>query len=268
MNLEPAWVEGDRARLEQVIANLLDNATKFTPADKSIFVNVIPDDGWALVEVADEGEGIPPELLDQVFKLFVQAPQGPDRASGGLGLGLAVVRRLVEMHGGNVTATSAGLGTGSTFTVRIPLGVEPNADAASDSAAAAARPVRILVVEDNPDGREMLQAVLGLNGHQVRAVGDGQRGARGIASLASGSRAARHRAAGYRWLRSGKAHACAAAHGFTAHRRHHRLRARQRTNGVPTRWEWDAHVTKPVEPEELLELVARLLGEVPTRPRS
>src|SRR5690606_19343303 len=114
------WVNADRARAEQVLANLLDNAAKFSPADRPIRVRVRKEDGTAVLEVADEGEGIPQDQLDRVFGLFVQGPAGPARLRGGMGVGLALVKRLVEMHGGTVEAESDGLGKGATFAVRLP----------------------------------------------------------------------------------------------------------------------------------------------------
>jgi CheY-like chemotaxis protein len=176
-DLHTAWVRGDRARIEQVIANLLDNANKFTPPGKGIRVAVRREAAYAVLEVADEGDGIAPDMVESIFKLFVQGAQGADRGRGGLGLGLALVRRLVEMHGGAVSARSAGPGQGATFTVRIP-GI---ASTAADEERQRERPkrkqpLRVLVIEDNPDGREMVHAALALEGHEVRSAGDGESG--------------------------------------------------------------------------------------------
>jgi CheY-like chemotaxis protein len=128
-----------------------------------------------VVEVADEGTGIEPELIDEVFKPFSQAPQGVDRSHGGLGLGLAVVRRLVDMHGGSVAVTSAGRNRGATFTVKLraaeaPERSEPKAQPLRRTAPTG---LRVLVVEDGDDAREMMLAMLTLHGHNVRTAADG-----------------------------------------------------------------------------------------------
>jgi CheY-like chemotaxis protein len=164
--------------MEQIVANLIGNAIKFTPAGGSIAVKVGPDNGSAVLTIADSGRGIPVHLLDRVFDPFVQGSQGPERAQGGLGLGLSLVKALVELHGGSVQAHSQGAGLGSTFTVRVPR----IKDAARVETASKARPrdksasCRILVVEDNADGREMLRAVLTMAGHEVHVAADGPSG--------------------------------------------------------------------------------------------
>jgi signal transduction histidine kinase/CheY-like chemotaxis protein len=172
----PARVHADRSRLEQIISNLLDNAVKFTPTGKAIHVWVAVHRGEAVLTVADEGEGIPREAVDSMFDLFVQGPQGLDRRSGGLGIGLALVRRLVELHGGTVAAASDGIGRGARFTVRLPL-AQPQADSLSTATAAPGngkqRRASILVVEDNDDAREMLTTMLLMDGHKVRSARDG-----------------------------------------------------------------------------------------------
>ena len=175
LQASPAWIEADRARIEQVIANLLDNANRFTPAGRPIHLRVAAEGNHAVIEVADEGEGIEPTLLDTIFKPFAQAPQGVDRSHGGLGLGLAVVKRLVEMHSGTVSVTSAGAGKGATFTVRLPTVDTPDkSEPLTDPSRAAMPPgMRILVVEDGEDAREMLQAMLSLHGHEVRTAETG-----------------------------------------------------------------------------------------------
>lgn len=175
----PARVHADRSRLEQIISNLLDNAVKFTPTGKAIHVWVSVHRGEAVLTVADEGEGIARDAVDRMFDLFVQGPQGLDRRSGGLGIGLALVRRLVELHGGTVAAASDGPGRGARFTVRLPLAM-PQADAPASSAGAPGngqpRRASILVVEDNDDAREMLTMMLAMDGHKVRAARNGAEG--------------------------------------------------------------------------------------------
>jgi signal transduction histidine kinase len=124
LRLEPARVVGDETRLEQVATNLIDNAGKYTPAGGWVRVRVGVHGGQAVLEVADNGFGLAPELLPHVFDLFIQGERTLDRAQGGLGLGLAVVRRLVELHGGTVEAASDGPGLGARFIVRL-LALEP-----------------------------------------------------------------------------------------------------------------------------------------------
>jgi CheY-like chemotaxis protein len=156
-----------------VISNLLDNAIKFTPAGKSISIRVSREGGEARLVVADEGEGIAPEKLDSVFELFMQADAGADRGRGGMGIGLALVRKLVELHGGSVAAASAGKGRGCAFTVRLPA-VEPAAPELQH-AGMAQPPDRatVLVVEDNEDTRRSLADALSLVGHRVLQAHDG-----------------------------------------------------------------------------------------------
>jgi signal transduction histidine kinase len=117
----PLPVSGDRTRLIQVAANLLNNAAKYTPEGGELRVSLAEENGWAVLRVQDNGIGIAPDLLPVVFDLFTQGQRTPDRAQGGLGLGLALVKKLVELHGGAVEAHSEGAGRGSTFIVRLPL---------------------------------------------------------------------------------------------------------------------------------------------------
>jgi signal transduction histidine kinase len=121
---EPLWLEVDQTRLVQVIANLLNNAAKYTDAGGQIVLTGEREGDEAVIRVRDTGVGIPPEMLDRVFDLFIQVPGSAGRSKGGLGVGLALVRRLVEMHGGKVTAHSGGIGQGSEFIVRLPAGTE------------------------------------------------------------------------------------------------------------------------------------------------
>ncbi len=174
---EAVHVQGDPARLEQVVNNLLDNALKYTPPGGRITVSTEEDEGVAVLQVRDTGQGIRTDLLGRIFELFVQEPQSLDRSRGGLGLGLALVKRLVELHGGSVTAWSAGPGQGSEFTVRLPAVAAPEAPAdASPSARATPRPRRVLVVEDSADARQSLRMLLELAGHEVETSEDGPAG--------------------------------------------------------------------------------------------
>lgn len=170
------WIDGDATRLTQVFANLVHNAAKFTPDGGSIDIAVAREDGTAVVTVRDDGHGMTPEVLAHAFELFVQGPPSLDRQEGGLGLGLTLVRRLVEMHGGSVEAKSGGPRRGSEIVVRLPIAdakesaaVEPRA--VREDAAVRAR--RVLVVEDNADARDMLVLLLKRAGHEVRAAADG-----------------------------------------------------------------------------------------------
>jgi signal transduction histidine kinase len=125
VNTNPAWIDADRLRIEQIAVNLLSNAVKYTPAGGSIHVSTGTDRREAVLRVRDTGVGIPPELLPAVFRLFVQGDQPSDSRSEGLGIGLSLVRQLVELHGGTVRATSAGSGQGTTFEVRLPRAPAP-----------------------------------------------------------------------------------------------------------------------------------------------
>ncbi len=173
---EAIYVEGDPSRLLQIQINLLINAVKYTPNEGQISLSLSGEDGYACMRVEDNGRGIAPEMLDSVFDLFVQGENPIDRSDGGLGVGLSLVKMLVELHLGTVTAYSAGLDLGSVFTVRIPISQKkpkldlPNLDLTSDTSA------RILIIEDNDDSRNMLKQLLELQDYQVSAAADGESG--------------------------------------------------------------------------------------------
>jgi PAS domain S-box-containing protein len=174
---QPVWVSADRTRIEQVISNLLVNAVKYTPHGGTIRVSVGRRGEEAELEVADTGAGLPSDLLPRVFDLFVQGDRTVDRAQGGLGIGLTLVKRIAELHDGTVSAASTGPGDGSVFTVRLPALVrEPVVERAPAVETPARR--RILVVEDHEDSRVTLRQFLELDGHEVREAGDGRAGLR------------------------------------------------------------------------------------------
>ena len=167
-----ATVLGDRTRLVQVIANLLNNAAKYTPQGGEITLAVHAHEGWVDIAVIDNGIGIDTLLLPHVFELFTQAARTPDRAQGGLGIGLALVKTMVALHGGTVTADSAGPGKGSTFTIRLPAITqrlkEHIEDAAREGMLAGPAPLRIMIVDDNIDAAESLAVLLEAQGHALR----------------------------------------------------------------------------------------------------
>jgi signal transduction histidine kinase/ActR/RegA family two-component response regulator len=169
----PAWVQVDRTRMEQVVTNLLDNAAKFSSLDGAIDVVVRPEGHDALLEVRDHGRGITPEDLPHVFETFYQGAQSLHRPQGGLGLGLALVKRLTELQGGSVSAFSAGEGMGTTMSVRLPLAAETGTHSTKGVPVEIAPPQRVVLVDDNEDGRSALELMLQFEGHHVVAVGTG-----------------------------------------------------------------------------------------------
>jgi PAS domain S-box-containing protein len=162
-------VNGDNARLVQCVSNILTNAAKYTDPNGEIRVRSYAEGSTAVVEISDNGIGIPAELLPRIFDLFVQGDRALDRSQGGLGIGLSVVRRLVEMHGGQVLVRSAGIGQGSSFAIRLPLIDRPGASHGEPEHIAAARK-RVLIVDDNQDAADTLAMLLQLDGHETQAV--------------------------------------------------------------------------------------------------
>ena len=177
---DPAWVEADPTRLAQIVDNVIDNALKYSPDGGRLDVSVRAHGGFAELVVVDTGIGLAPELLPHVFDLFVQASQPLQRAQGGLGIGLSLVRRLAEMHGGSAALASAGPGLGSTFTLRLPLARAAAVTAAAEVAAAppvaGAAPRRVLLVEDNDDARDTMAMLLATCGCAVLAAANGPDG--------------------------------------------------------------------------------------------
>ena len=255
---EPALIYADRTRMEQILGNLLDNALKFTPAGGTVAVFVGRASSQAILRVTDDGAGIEPEALPHVFELFMQTQQGLARRMGGLGIGLAVVKRLVTLQGGTVDAWSAGVGKGSTFTVNMPILALTEGSAETPRAATnrdAQRTRRVLVIEDNEDMRTMLWVSLAGRGHEVRVAADG---ASGLALAAEfrpevvladlglpdidGYEVARRLRAQF-----GGHVLLVAVTGYG------QAEDRRRTTDAG----FDAHLTKPVEPEALAQAIAR-----------
>ena len=170
---EPVVVSVDPERIAQVFDNLLANAAKYTPVGGRVTVTLGEEDGEAVCSIADTGIGLRPAEIDRIFDLFVQVNPSFDRARGGLGVGLTIVRGLVDLHGGHVSVTSDGPGRGTRFTVRLPLATRGLAPAPVAANGVASSPQKVLVVEDNEDLREMMRFMLALQGHTAEAVGSG-----------------------------------------------------------------------------------------------
>jgi signal transduction histidine kinase/ActR/RegA family two-component response regulator len=173
----PVWVFGDAVRLSQVLANLLNNAAKYTPEGGHIDVSAAAREGEAVIAVKDDGEGIDAQLLPRVFDLFVQGQRSLDRSQGGLGVGLTLVKRLAELHQGRVEAESAGAGRGSTFRIYLPCltSITQRAEKVSSIDQGRKSPAgrRVLVVDDNADAAETVAAYLRLEGHETKVVTEG-----------------------------------------------------------------------------------------------
>jgi PAS domain S-box-containing protein len=254
----PAWVDGDVTRIEQVITNLVTNALKYTPTDGAISVVVGENHRESTLRVSDTGHGIPSALLPRIFDLFVQGEQAPERAQGGLGIGLTLVRRLVELHGGRVEAASDGEDTGSIFTIAFPRLPAPPATPTPPRRRAAV-PQRTLIIEDNDDAREMLRTLLELDGHTVHVA------ANGIAGLAA---ALEHRPDvavvdiglpemdGYEVARKLRASESLKAIKLIA------LTGYGQADDARRAYEagFDLHVVKPVDPERLADAVSTVVA--------
>jgi CheY-like chemotaxis protein len=181
----PIWVHGDSTRLAQILNNLLDNAVKFSEGGKSVAVRVDVDTEGrqASLTVRDEGMGVDPAVVPRLFTPFAQADQSLERSSGGLGLGLALVKGLAELHGGRVECVSEGKGRGAEFTVRLPLMPEPAALASSSTGPPqpGENHLRVLVIEDHRDAADSLRILLEMLGHQVQVAYSGPDGVRAAA---------------------------------------------------------------------------------------
>ncbi|MEO8358573.1 MAG: ATP-binding protein [Vicinamibacteria bacterium] len=175
---EPIPVEADATRMAQVFSNLLNNAARYTPDGGQIELKAEVGLGEVAIRVTDNGVGIPREMVSEVFEMFSQVGRNPDRAQGGLGIGLTLVRRLTEMHGGQVSAESPGMGEGSVFTVTMPLAASAAPEASTDShpkdtVAGSDEKLRVLVVDDNLDAANMLAMLVGMHGHSTEIAHSG-----------------------------------------------------------------------------------------------
>jgi signal transduction histidine kinase/ActR/RegA family two-component response regulator len=251
------FVEGDVVRLCQVVSNLLTNASKYSAEGQRIHVNVGGDEASAMLSVRDQGMGIDAEIMPRLFDLFMQGDRSVDRAQGGLGIGLTIVKNLVEMHGGQVEAASEGVGRGSEFRITLPraTGVTHEKTAAG-LPRSRVRKRRVLIVDDNADIADSLRDVLRMEGHEVLVAKEG------TAAL----NALDHFAADLVLLDIGLprmdgymvAHAIRARFGVRPRPRIIALSGYARTEDRQSalRSGFDDHLTKPVEPERLLRLVA------------
>ena len=257
---QPLRVDADPTRLAQVLANLLNNAAKYTQEGGRVWLSVEREGDEAVFRVRDNGSGIPPEMLPRIFDLFTQVDQSLDRSQGGLGIGLTLVRRLVEMHHGTVKASSAGPGQGSEFVVRLPAlapgttGFKPTNGGLAPSAPHAK--YRVLVVDDNVDAADSLAVLVRLHGHEVRIANDGHTALEtaqdfrpevvlldiGLPGM-NGYEVARRLRAGA----DGNRLLLAAVTGYG----HAEDRSRSRQAGI------DHHLVKPIDPEALRQLLCR-----------
>jgi CheY-like chemotaxis protein len=258
---------GDAARLQQVMFNLLSNAVKFTPAGGRVDVRLERRDTRAQITVTDTGEGIAAEFLPHVFERFRQADGSMTRAHGGLGLGLALVRHLVELHGGTVTVDSAGVGQGATFTVMLPIRVgsilatdgEPSEGEEATPGRMVLAGIRVLAVDDDPDARELVAAILQLHGARVTAVASAAEAVEALgrvrphvllADLAMPDQD------GYSLIQQVRQHEAGRGVPVVALTALAAPADRRRTGEAG----FDRHIPKPVEPDELVAAVAQLAG--------
>jgi PAS domain S-box-containing protein len=175
---QPVWIEGDLIRIAQVVSNLLNNAAKYSEPNRQVWLTATTENGQAVIRVRDAGVGISPEVLPHIFDLFAQADRSLDRAKGGLGIGLSLVKQLVDLHGGSVEAKSEGIGKGAEFIVRLPLlsdipSEQPMATQTPDNDTEQRAVKRVLVIDDNVDVVEGLSLLLELEGCEVERAADG-----------------------------------------------------------------------------------------------
>ncbi len=255
-------VVGDEVRLAQVFGNLLANAAAYTPAGGSVSVRATQLGDTIAVEVSDTGRGIAPEMATKIFELFVQGPRTIDRREGGLGLGLAIAKSLVELHDGQIEARSDGIGRGSTFTVRLPAAPRATGERLVPLATLASMPpLNVLLVDDNADAAEMLSMLLGDQGHHVVTASDGPQALDTLASFTpdvavldiglpvmDGYELARR-------IRKAPVASRTMLIALTGYGQEEDL-ARSRQAGFAH------HLVKPVDPDELLRLFASIAGNL------
>ena len=193
------WVNADPTRLEQVVVNLLNNAVKYSENQGHIWLSAHNEGDFVAITVGDKGIGIPPEQLPYIFELFAQGDRTLARSEGGLGIGLTVVKQLVEMHGGNVAARSDGSGNGSEFTIRLPAAQRPPVPRQIPKTAtpAASKKARILIVDDNVDTARSMAMLLSILGHDVLTAYSGPEAIRGCESPPARFRPARYWSSGH-----------------------------------------------------------------------
>ena len=259
-------IRGDAVKLRQVFTNLLTNAVKFTPAGGRIEVRLDAHGDSAKIQVADTGQGIDPALLTHVFDRFWQSDTSMARVHGGLGLGLAIVRHIVEMHGGTVRAESPGIGLGATFTVELPLVTRighaaPESDDERSAALSVLEGAYIVVIDDEPDSRELVASVLAPAGAEVVSAADVTEGLRAIYERAPDlviSDIGMPHGDGFELLRQlklmGEPHASTPAIALTAYARED---DRQRALGAG----FQAHIGKPFDVQTLLVVATELIKE-------
>jgi signal transduction histidine kinase/CheY-like chemotaxis protein len=258
LELAPAWADVDEARAEQIVSNLVGNAVKYTAPGGRITVRVFTRNGDAVLEVADEGAGLSPDLLPRVFDLFVQGERALDRRTGGLGIGLTLVKRLAELHGGRVAADSAGPGRGSRFTVTLPaVGPRNQATASTATPPPSRAGRRLLLIEDNDDAREMMRAALEHYGYAVTEAADGAAGLEAAAIAVPDAVVidlGLPGLDGYEVARQLRAMPAMASAVLVALTGYGQAEARQRALDAG----FDEHLTKPVAPDRLVERLAAL----------
>ena len=259
-----ATVAGDAARLQQIIWNLLSNAVKFTSRDGHVYVSFLQSGSSGELVVRDTGMGIHPEFLPRVFERFRQAESPLTRSQRGLGLGLAIVRHLTELHGGTVTAESPGEGLGATFTIRMPLAAiqsEESATAKSDQgerAATTRQPLeglRVLVVEDEPDARELLSLTLECSGAKVESAKEALENLQAFQPDVLLSDIGLPIESGYELIRKVRSLSSEASNipavALTAF-------ATEKDRQLAISAGFQMHLAKPVDPDDLIEAIERL----------
>jgi signal transduction histidine kinase/ActR/RegA family two-component response regulator len=253
LELSPVWARADRARVAQVVTNLVGNAVKYTPPGGRIGILLRRDADAAVLRVRDSGVGMTPELAARAFDLFVQAEDSGERGAGGLGIGLALVKHLVELQGGKAFAASTGPGEGSVFTITLPA-IEAAHETRAEVSGGARHARSIVLIENNDDARSSLAAALQLDGHSVHQAADGNAGVETVSSVHPDVAVVELRLPGIdgfevaRSVRRNAQHADTVLIALTGYGQPDSLR-RARDAG------FDEYVTKPIAPEKLARLM-------------